>query len=634
MGLTMKNFCCKIHRHIVIHGIIIAVLLLAGSSTVLATDKRDPAYVQTYIEGQNAVFKRIFYDPKRARELLSVMLADEGQVPDSVLSKTYNILGVYFGVVNELDSALWSFDKAMAYIPKDSPRIVSLMSNKAIVYRKMKRFNEGLALMEQAEKLAVALKDSMMLPQIYGEQASLYSVQQMNNLAVKRLLLSIDIMAKNKERYKTLLYKERQKLANLYSKLGNYDFAEAIYRYIIPEFKKAGENDTYFVSMINLGDILYSKKEYGEAREWIEKGLDSLMKFPNEEYKLHGKERLAAVEEAEGNKNEARALYQEVFTKAKEIKSVRTLFFALQLANFLNKYNPRQELIKLIEEIKPGGWMDEFVINTSLDEQVNYYRLLGDVYSDDIGDFASSTTFYKKAYALRDSLFRIENTSETLEIQAKYQRDLENQEILIQDQQSSMRTLINVVSILSLLVLVVFFVGRAKMFQNKAKLASLQLNLLSSEKELLDQKLLMEKEINELKEKVIQEQSNDLMVKDLENMQLNQQLREVVEKMEGSGNNMGGISVTLERSRDAWGEIIRKFQQLNPQFLHNLGQYGKQLTKGDLEFCSMVRMNMSNKEIARLLNITIESVHTKKYRLMKKLHLPDDTDFYQWIMSM
>ncbi len=496
MKRIMENFCRWMPCCFVKLLLIVGYFLLFGISTANANDKRDPAFIQSYMEGQNAVFKRIFYDPKQARSLIAVLLADEGQVPDTVISKTYNILGVYFGVVNELDSALWAFDKALGYLPDDSPRLISLLSNKAIVYRKMKRFNDGLELMKRAEQLAIERKDTMMMAQIYGEQASLYSSQQMNNLAVKRLLLSIDIMAKDKEKFKTLLYKERQKLANLYSKLGNYDFAEVIYRDIIPEFKKSGEHDTYFISMINLGDALLNKKKYKESRKWIEQGLDSLLKFPNQEYILHGKERLAAINEAEGKLDAAKALYGEVYAKAKEIKSVRTLFFALQLASFLDKINLRKDLIDLVEGIKPGGWMDQYVQMTSLDEQVKYYKLLGNVFSDDIGDFERSTAYYKKAYRLRDSLIGISNEIETLDIQAKYQSGLEQQQSLINDQKSSLRTLINVVAILSLLVLVVFFVGRSKMFQNKAKLASLQLDLLANEKSLLDQKLISPEDVH------------------------------------------------------------------------------------------------------------------------------------------
>jgi DNA-binding CsgD family transcriptional regulator len=45
-------------------------------------------------------------------------------------------------------------------------------------------------------------------------------------------------------------------------------------------------------------------------------------------------------------------------------------------------------------------------------------------------------------------------------------------------------------------------------------------------------------------------------------------------------------------------------------------------------------MNMSNKDIALVLQISVDSVFTKKYRLMKKLELPKEMDLYAWLNSL
>jgi FixJ family two-component response regulator len=45
------------------------------------------------------------------------------------------------------------------------------------------------------------------------------------------------------------------------------------------------------------------------------------------------------------------------------------------------------------------------------------------------------------------------------------------------------------------------------------------------------------------------------------------------------------------------------------------------LTHGDLGLAAYLRMNLSSKEIAQLLNITTRSVELKRYRLRKKMAL-------------
>jgi DNA-binding CsgD family transcriptional regulator len=44
-----------------------------------------------------------------------------------------------------------------------------------------------------------------------------------------------------------------------------------------------------------------------------------------------------------------------------------------------------------------------------------------------------------------------------------------------------------------------------------------------------------------------------------------------------------------------------------------------------------LHLGLSYKEIAQLLNISHTSVHTKKYRLNKKVALPSDMDLLAWL---
>ena len=58
-----------------------------------------------------------------------------------------------------------------------------------------------------------------------------------------------------------------------------------------------------------------------------------------------------------------------------------------------------------------------------------------------------------------------------------------------------------------------------------------------------------------------------------------------------------------------------------------------ELTLNDLRFIAMVKLNFSNKEIAQYGNMSIRTVESKKYRLRKKLDLPADLDFNQWVLG-
>jgi len=48
----------------------------------------------------------------------------------------------------------------------------------------------------------------------------------------------------------------------------------------------------------------------------------------------------------------------------------------------------------------------------------------------------------------------------------------------------------------------------------------------------------------------------------------------------------------------------------------------------------LFKLNLSNKEIASLLQISHESAITKKYRIKKKMEISDDTEFEKVLMSL
>ena len=86
--------------------------------------------------------------------------------------------------------------------------------------------------------------------------------------------------------------------------------------------------------------------------------------------------------------------------------------------------------------------------------------------------------------------------------------------------------------------------------------------------------------------------------------------------------------------KDYWAEFMIKFTQIHPNFNANIKDKYPVLTSKDISFCSLIKLNLSNKEIANLLQVSHESVITKKYLLKKKLALTPDQDLYQIINTV
>lgn len=79
-----------------------------------------------------------------------------------------------------------------------------------------------------------------------------------------------------------------------------------------------------------------------------------------------------------------------------------------------------------------------------------------------------------------------------------------------------------------------------------------------------------------------------------------------------------------------WDEFETRFTAINQNFYKNLHAEFPNLTSSDDKLCALVKLNFNSKDMAKLLGISIESVHTSRYRLRKKLGLDREdnlTDF-------
>jgi DNA-binding CsgD family transcriptional regulator len=81
-----------------------------------------------------------------------------------------------------------------------------------------------------------------------------------------------------------------------------------------------------------------------------------------------------------------------------------------------------------------------------------------------------------------------------------------------------------------------------------------------------------------------------------------------------------------------WDAFRAPFEQVHPRFFEKLQRSFPDLTPNEQKLCAYTRINLSNKEIARLLNINTSSVEMSRYRMKKKMALngcESLTDFIQ-----
>lgn len=74
--------------------------------------------------------------------------------------------------------------------------------------------------------------------------------------------------------------------------------------------------------------------------------------------------------------------------------------------------------------------------------------------------------------------------------------------------------------------------------------------------------------------------------------------------------------------------FIEEFLKVFPGFSEKLRAANPSVVDTEIEFCAFLKLNMPTKDIARCKNIDPRSVQNRKYRIRKKLNIPNNIDIY------
>jgi ligand-binding sensor domain-containing protein/DNA-binding CsgD family transcriptional regulator len=89
-----------------------------------------------------------------------------------------------------------------------------------------------------------------------------------------------------------------------------------------------------------------------------------------------------------------------------------------------------------------------------------------------------------------------------------------------------------------------------------------------------------------------------------------------------------------EKMDNDWENFVYHFDKAHNSFTMNLKQKYPKLTANELKLCTFLRLNLSTKEIAQLMNISLRGVELSRYRLRKKLELPTETSLFEFFNSI
>lgn len=192
------------------------------------------------------------------------------------------------------------------------------------------------------------------------------------------------------------------------------------------------------------------------------------------------------------------------------------------------------------------------------------------------------------------------------------------------------KSIINIVMIILFLFLAILSIFYIRLIQKRTKEKS------SSEKSIKDLK-----ESTQIKEK-------ELLSLSLRNIQNNQQLELIHDDLNKIIKNFKKTNSTdsefdlkkLEKiisqnlnQEDEWLELQKHFNIVHSGFFNRLTKQYPSLSQVELRHCSLIRLHLSTKEIARYLYINPKSVQASRYRIKKKMQLDESIDLKSYLIN-
>ena len=89
-----------------------------------------------------------------------------------------------------------------------------------------------------------------------------------------------------------------------------------------------------------------------------------------------------------------------------------------------------------------------------------------------------------------------------------------------------------------------------------------------------------------------------------------------------------------EVNKHEWEIFETNLNQIHNEFIINLSKKFPNLTPKDIKLCVYLKMNLSSKEIAPMMNISFRGVELHRYRLRKKLNLTQDENLSKFLLSV
>ncbi len=527
--------------------------------------------------------------------------------------------------------------------------IAKLYAQQANYFYRLGQIDSARYYLSNSVEKSIEIQDTLRAAAIRHNIGILDHYQGNNTSATEVMKINIPIFKK---------YKDTIHLANAYLMKGKIAMSDGYYNIALEEthsalkaHKEIGEDFRIAEDLLQVGIIYQATDEHQKAIDIFKESIDFYDKVESEQsiaqalnYMAHSQTKLKNYEDAEENLKKSLSISKKLEYKAniaRVYENLGNVEFAKEnytqsIKYFNDSYNiwktigsPNHETNLLYFLGRSYASKKEYpeaikYLNKSIAVQnsSNYPKILSAVFlqksmaQESLGNYKKALTNFKQSKILSDSIFNIERTAVTQELKIIYETEKKEQQIILQEneitvlgQQAEISNLQKLLLGLGLgLSLLLFGVGyyalRQKIKRNKLEKEKLDAELAFKKKELTTHALHLAKK-------------NEALVN----------LKQKAEALKTSENNKNGYQQLIRtinfdlQDDNNWEKFSNYFQEVHKDFNTKAQLKFPQITSNDLRYMALIKMNLSSKEIANILNISNDGIKKARHRLRKKIKI-------------
>ena len=528
------------------------------------------------------------------------------------------------------DSALDFYQKALSLAEKNDNRrdICKLYLEMAVIEESLGRRDTAITMTNQGLKLATEIGDTSGVVDAYYYLGYFYNNEGIHEKAIENYLSSLEIAEKIQDGAK--IADVSQGIGIIYNKQKDYEKAEPYFNRSYDMFVQLKDTARYIGVMNDFGILNKNRGNYLESEKWYLKMYD-----------LSEIEKFAWVKPYVYNNLGNLYFHMKLYEKGVEY-SQKGVDHYMSAGNKRSESSGLTSLAKnqlalgqnklAIQNLKRSLMLSREV--QVMEKEREALLFLSNAYEKE-NQPQRALEYYKDYKIIYDSIYNSNKIEQIHGLEKKYQSEKKDREIALLEKNTELQSVKNnrlwialglTLFFGSLLIWMQIQKGKKEkqVQQEKQKVVRLENQRLTQELDFKKQ---------ELTSKVLQ------LCRKKEFLQsLNRQIQEIGAGMSSNEKNeidrlSRQINLDIEADDD-WEQFLKSFESVHPEFNAKITKQHPDFSKGELRMACLLKMNLSTKDIANLLNITIAGVKKTRNRMRKKMTIDSSVNLNSYFMAL